>query len=177
LRVAQKRVDAAVLTDLLGPAASADTTEELLAISDYLVREAIPPGLGRMELKMAAGAISYADIDQMKDDVASLDSTFLRWKERYGLPEANRRLAHFQYFASRDARAAQSRERRAGVPYGQAMLDRFRTHAASTHATEKAALFGCRPEHLVGAAGLLTDECRIWWGEPVATEQANGHPA
>jgi hypothetical protein len=176
LRVAQKRVDAAVLTDLLGPAASADTTEELLAISDYLVREAIPPGLGRMELKMAAGAISYADIDQMKDDVASLDSTFLRWKERYGLPEANRRLAHFQYFASRDARAAQSRERRAGVPYGQAMLDRFRTHAASTHATEKAALFGCRPEHLVGAAGLLTDECRIWWGEPVATEQGQWPP-
>ena len=75
LCTAQKRIDATSLTDLLAPAVSADTSEELLAISDFLIREVIPPGLGRMELKMAAGGISHADIDQMKDDVASLEAS------------------------------------------------------------------------------------------------------
>ena len=24
-------------------------------------------------------------------------------------------------------------------------------------------LHGCRPEHLIGAAGLLTQQCKTWW--------------
>jgi hypothetical protein len=177
LCTAQKRIDSAILTDVLAPAVSADTSEELLAISDFLIREAIPPGLGRMELKMAAGGISHADIDQTKDDVASLETAFLRWKERYGLAEANRRLAHFQYLARRDARAAQREQRRLDALYGQSMLERVRVRATTTYTAEKATLFGCRQEHLVGAAGLLTEECRIWWGERLAMGETDVYPA
>jgi len=156
---------------VLEPCSKAETNDELLTIAGFLTRETLPPGLGRMELKMAAGAIDYADVAQMKDDVASLESVFLRWKERDGLPAANQRLAHFQYLALRDARIAEHFEKRSDVPYGSAMLRRLKDQLRATWAAEKAALFGCRPEHLAGAAGLLSEECKIQWsvhpiGEP-----------
>jgi hypothetical protein len=157
LRLRRKRIDNTELRAVIDPCTDGETSNELLTIAGFLTRDMLPPGLGRMELKMAAGAINYTDVAQMKDDVASLESAFLRWKERDGLPTANRRLAHFQYLALRDARIAEQSEKRSDAPYGATMLRRLKDQL---HAT----LFGCRPEHLVGAAGLLCEECKIQWG-------------
>ncbi len=136
---------------------------ELLAIAGFTTRESIPAGLGRMELKMAAGAISYADIDEMKDDVSSLEGAFLRWKEKFGLAEANKRLAHFQHLAKRAAREAEKAASPSGAPYGPAMFVELKVQAETIFKQDQRTMFGCRPEHLVGAAGLLSDECRVWW--------------
>jgi len=171
LRLRRKRIDCAELWAVLEPCSKAETNDELLTIADFLTRETLPPGLGRMELKMAAGAIDYADVAQMKDDVASLESVFLRWKERDGLPAANQRLAHFQYLALRDARVAERFEKRSDVPYGAAMLRRLKDQLRATWAAEKATLFGCRPEHLAGASGLLSEECKIQWSVHPIGEQ------
>jgi hypothetical protein len=149
LRLRRKRIDCGELQAVLRECSKAETVDELLTIADFLTRKTLLPGLGRMELKMAAGAIDYADVAQMKDDVASLDNVFLRWVERDGLPAANNRLAHFQYFALREARIAERLEKRSDVPYGAAML---------------------RPEHLAGAAGLLSEECKIRWSTHPSAE-------
>jgi hypothetical protein len=167
LRDCKKRIDGDAIRSALDSASIGDSSNELLAISDYLARDHIPPGLGRMEFKMAAGAIPYSEIAQMKDDVSSLESAFLRWKERHGLDEANRRLAHFQYLASRDSRAAKARFEKSAGPYGQAMLAELRASTRRTQIAEQLTLFGCRAEHLLGAAGLLTEECKLWWGDPI----------
>jgi hypothetical protein len=161
LRTQRKRLDRELMANLTTPAAS--DHQELLTIREFIARESIPPGLGRMELKMAAGGIGYADVEQMKDDVASLERAFLGWKEKFGLAEANRRLAHFQYLANRAAREAEAQSATGSSVYGQAMLSdlRERTRAAAT--SEKDGLFGCRPEHLAGTAGLLSEECKVWW--------------
>jgi hypothetical protein len=177
LRVARKRIDAAELVALLASISHSEMRAELLTIANFLARKDIPPGLGRMEFKMAAGAISYFDIAQAKDDVATLESAFLHWKERNGLEEANRRLAHFQYLALRDARVAQQLSQRPDVPYGQAMLQMVRARLGETTAKEVASLFGCRTEHLLGAAGLLTEECKLWWGTPVSIGGGDGNPS
>jgi hypothetical protein len=176
LRVARKRIDATLLATLLSSIPRSEMNAELLTIANFLTRQEIPPGLGRMEYKMAAGAISFVDIEQAKDDVATLESAFLHWKERYGLAEANRRLAHFQYLAMRDARIAQQLAQQPNEPYGQAMLQQVRERLSETRRNEEATLFGCRTEHLSGAAGLLTEECKLWWGTPVSMEQRNGNP-
>ena len=137
--------------------------QELLTIRGFLDRESIPPGLGRMEFKMAAGGICYIDIEQMKDDVASLERAFLGWKEKFGLAEANRRLGHFQYLARRAAREAEVQTATGTSAYGQAMLSDLRERTRATAASEKASLFGCRSEHLAGTAGLLSEECKVRW--------------
>ena len=161
LRTQRKRLDRELMTRLTTPADS--DHQELLTIREFIARESIPPGLGRMELKMAAGGIGYADVEQMKDDVASLERAFLGWKEKFGLVEANRRLAHFQYLANRSAREAEAQTATGSSAYGQAMLSDLRGRTRATAVIEKDSLFGCRPEHLVGTAGLLSEECKVWW--------------
>lgn len=160
LRAHRKRVDAEVMAALTAPQSDVG---ELLTVAGFTTRESIPPGLGKMELKMAAGAISFADIDEMKDDVSSLESAFLRWKEKYGLVEANKRLSHFQYFAKRAAREAEKAASADGAPYGPAMFDALKGQAKAIQEQEQKTMFGCRSEHLVGAAGLLSEECSVWW--------------
>lgn len=91
LRIAGKRIGPERVQSTLASIPAAGEMDELLTIADFLERDSIPPGLTRMVMKMAAGTISPGEIDQMKDSVASLDATFLRWKERFGLAEANRR--------------------------------------------------------------------------------------
>lgn len=161
LRTRRKRLDRELMVTLTTPAAS--DQQELLSIREFIARESIPPGLGRMELKMAAGGIGYTDVEQMKDDVASLERTFLGWKEKFGLAEANRRLAHFQYLANRAAREAEAQTSTGLGAYGQAMLTDLPGRTRVTATGEKDSLFGCRPEHLVGTAGLLSEECKVWW--------------
>jgi hypothetical protein len=175
LRITRKRIDGAELRIILASRPVSETRTELLTIANFLTRQEIPPGLGRMELKMAAGDISYCDVAQAKDDVATLESAFLHWKERHGLQEANRRLGHFQHLALRDARAALQISQRPDAPYGQAMLKAVRTLLAETSTKEASTLFGCRVEHLLGAAGLLTEECKIWWCPPRPTGEGDGN--
>lgn len=161
LRTKRKRLDRELLARLTTPAAF--DHQELLTIREFIARETIPPGLGRMELKMAAGGIGYADVEQMKDDVASLERAFLGWKEKFGLAEANRRLAHFQYLAARATREAEAQTATGSSVYGQAMLADLRGRTRATATSEKDSMFGCRSEHLAGTAGLLSEECKVWW--------------
>lgn len=161
LRTQQKRLDHELMASLTTPSLS--DHQELLTIREFIARESIPPGLGRMELKMAAGGIGYSDVEQMKDDVASLERTFLGWKEKFGLNEANRRLAHFEYLANRSVREAEARAATGSSAYGDAMLSELRGQTRATATQEKDSLFGCRSEHLAGTAGLLSEECKVWW--------------
>ncbi|MFN3833131.1 MAG: dsDNA nuclease domain-containing protein [Allorhizobium sp.] len=162
LRAARKRLDRREMDQLLQ---LDEQQNELLRISGYQTREAIPPGLGRMELKMGDGEITYADVEEMKDNVATLEATFLKWKEKYGLKEANSRLAHFQALTMRQARQAEAEAAALGRPYGARMLSDLRQRLEQTLVSEGKDAFGCRPEHLVGTAGLLSEECKIWWAE------------
>lgn len=174
LRIAGKRFGQERVQSTLATVPAVGEMEELLTIANFLERDSIPPGMTRMVMKMAAGTISPGEIDQMKDNVASLDATFLRWKEKFGLAEANRRLAHFEHFALRDARGAEAETRRPDSPYGPEMLTTFREKTKATWSTEKANLFGCRKEHLEGAGGLLTEECKVWWSERRTVGEGGG---
>jgi hypothetical protein len=46
----------------------------------------------------------------------------------------------------------------------------LRKRLAASAISERESLFGCRPEHLSGAVGLITDECRVWWSAPFTLE-------
>ena len=162
LRVAGKRVDADAVGEILSLIPSRDVEEELLSISGFIERNTFPPGLGRMELKMAGAAISYADMAEMKDDVATLEATFVRWKEQYGLREANRRLAHIERFAlqaSRESRPADE----ALADFGPQALRAARAAVAEIVRGAPQNLFGCQTAHLTGAIGLLAEECKVDW--------------
>lgn len=54
------------------------------------------------------------------------------------------------------------------------MLKAFREKAEATWSAERANLFGCRKEHLEGAGGLLTEECKVWWSERRTVGEGGG---
>ncbi len=170
----QKRITREDVSALLADLGEADTSAALLTIAGYLNVDGAFPGLGRMEIKMAAGAISYESVAQMKDNVASLESAFLRWKERYGLSVANERLAHLQHLALRDARIESASCYTDQAPFGSAMLQRLSLRAKETWGEEKDGLFSCRHEHLLGAAGLLSEQCKVWWSPKTEVEVRDG---
>lgn len=173
LTIANKRVDGATVTACLNDAAAASTpAQELLAIQDYLHRDGAPAVLSLMEAKMAAGDLTVMDVEQFKDDVRTLERSFLRWKEQRDLKEANDRLQHVQGLALQQCRA--EHDATLAPPTFRNPIVRnpaaLKSRLAAVAKVESASLFGCRPEHLSGAVGMLTDDCRVWWSAPFDLE-------
>ena len=174
LVVANKRIDGSLVQACIdGAVAYTNTPErELLAIQDYLQHDGTPATLSKMEAKMAVGDLTVMEVEQFKDDVRTLEGSFLRWKEKYDLEEANARLQHVQSLALRQCRAehdatfAPEDFRHPIVTNRQALGRRI----ANITKAEAQSLFGCRAEHLSGAVGMLTDECRVWWSAPFDLE-------
>ena len=163
LRIANKRIALASVPSLLQEAASLTTGSELLTIAEFVARDGISLALDRLKYKMTLGKVSYLEIEQMIDDVACIEALFVKWKEKYGLDEANQRLAHIEHMALSAARAATRSFLTSTEHYGPEMLVDVRRRLVDRVDKEHYTLFGCRSEHLVGAVGLLTDECKVWW--------------
>jgi hypothetical protein len=174
LTIANKRLNHQVVHDCISSACTETLTraQELLAIQDYLHRDGEAALLAKMVAKMSAGELSAMDIEQFRDDVRSLEQSFLRWKEKYEFKEANNRLQHVQALALQQCREINDPT---AAPSGfrhpvLTSLPKLRSRMATLATTEEASLFGCRPDHLRGAVGLLTEECRVWWSEPFNLE-------
>jgi hypothetical protein len=174
LTLANKRIDRSdVLSFVEEAAATAKADEqELLVIRDYLPRRGEAAGLSRMVAKMAAGNMSTMNVEQFKDDVRSLEATFLRWKEKYDLDEANRRLRHLEQLALQQCRKVHN-ETLASDDFPHPVITDvvgLRDLLDQMVAKEQGKIFGCRPEHLTGAVGMITEECRVWWSKPFLIE-------
>jgi hypothetical protein len=174
LTVANKRLDHTLVRDCIIAAAAETATpeQERLAIRDYLPRDGAPAGLSRMQAKMSAGEVTAMELEQFKDDVRSLEATFLRWKEKHDLQQANARLQHIEQLVIQQCRQHNDP---AKAPPGFShpiISDRpgLKASLSTLAKNEAATLYGCRPEHLAGAVGMLTDECRVWWSEPFDLE-------
>lgn len=174
LTIANKRIDGGIVRSCLDEAVNSARTaeQELLTIHGYLHRDGTPASLSRMEAKMAVGNLSVMEVEEFKDDVRSLEGTFIRWKEKYSLGEANVRLQHVQSLTLRQCRAEHD-PTQAPKDFRQPIVtDRASLRSRITNLSENEAptLFGCRIEHLFGAVGMLTDECRVWWSPPFDLE-------
>ena len=48
---------------------------------------------------------------------------------------------------------------------GSRMLTEVRQRLRERHVGGRDELFGCAYEHLLGVAGMLTEDCTVWWSE------------
>lgn len=174
LTVANKRLDQALVHNCVTDAAAQTATpaQERLAIRDYLPRDGAPAGLSKMEAKMSAGDLTVMELEQFKDDVRSLEASFLRWKEKHDLDEANSRLQHIEQLVMQQCRQHNDPTKAPNGFMHPIVSDRtgLQNSLMTLAKSEAETLYGCRPEHLAGAVGMLTDECRVWWSEPFDLE-------
>lgn len=143
---------------------AAVTDEALLRTWHHVPISELPKGLKKLELKMAAGGISKSNIDLAKDHKYSADHLLLEWFYKNRVM-ADQRYGHLRTIVRTECNEAHDLVERERGLYGQDMLSEIRKRLRSRCSEEKNSMFGCMYEHLLGIAGILTEECEIWWSE------------
>ena len=141
-----------------------DSADNLLISARLVPEELLPPGTDALTEKLDRGGLQATRVDKVKDFKASMESLYLRWKYKYSLGEANRRLTHLKMLVEDDCVEAQIATQDSAA-YAPAMYASLRQRLAERVARNGHPLFGATEEHLIGAAGILTEECRVWWSE------------
>lgn len=123
----------------------------------------VPSDLVLAIRKLAVGGVEAARVTNVEDLVRSFEALFLQWTRKYGAEEATLRYQNVLAVAQFEATEAQVQAATSGVPYGSKMysilIDRLRVRSR----VDADQLYKCRPEHLLGAVGLLTEQCKAWW--------------
>ena len=158
--IQSKRISKAIVSETLNRGLSSIPllrTHQLVPIAE------LPTGMKRMEIKMAAGGLSVSEIDHLKDLKYSAESLLQRWLYRYGPDRAQEYYEHFRIVVRDECLAAQQTSEQTEGLYGNGMLSELRKRLAQRAATQEGDVPEYRQEHLLGVAGILTEDCKVWW--------------
>jgi len=124
------------------------------------------PGVGSpalLEAKLDAGGFSAVSLNSAKDLRDKADYLGLVWTKKLGREQGLQRYGHIRSMVLRDAADAYESTKRAGEPFGVAMLTDLRTRFQFRRRNGGLPLHECSDEHLAGVAYSLTSECQIVW--------------
>ncbi|MFE0018346.1 dsDNA nuclease domain-containing protein [Mesorhizobium sp. NPDC059054] len=113
--------------------------------------------------KLAKGGVEAGRVTNIEDRVRSFEALFLEWSRKYGVDEATKRYNNVLAAVQFEAAEAHAVAQKGGEPYGSAMFGALAERLMARARDDRDQLHGCRPEHLIGAAGLLTQQCKTWW--------------
>lgn len=139
--------------------------DNLLVSSGAIPVDALPPGFDVMVEKLERGGLQMARVDSLKDFKKSMETLYFTWVYRYGVDEANRRLQHLKTLVRDDCVEAQLSVEQPGQKYASAMYTALRQMLEDRLRTSTLPMFDCAREHLLGTAGILTEECTVWWSD------------
>lgn len=145
-----------------------NSSENLLVTSGCVPGDLLPPGFDVMIEKLNKGELEYERVNVMKATKASLERLYLEWTYKTDVPSANAQLDHLQALVLDDCAEAKAKAKAAagGQPFGNAMYEDLRGRLRSRMLTETSLPKGCGEAHLLGAAGVLTERCAVWWSDP-----------
>lgn len=112
---------------------------------------------------MAAGGLSLSEIDHLKDLKFSAEHLMSEWYYRYGHERAQEYYEHLRVVVREECLAAQQNSQQASTLYGSGMLSDLRKRLQQRSTVQGAATPECSQEHLLGMAGILTEDCKVWW--------------
>lgn len=135
-----------------------------------------PIGTEVMEIKMSQGGVSAENIDLMKDNNYSARKLFIGWLYKWGKPEAERQADHLSLLVRNECQEAKdsaesAAAKRGADVYGSEMLLDVRERLRKGHVTLASGYEGLQYPHLLGIAGVLTEECKLWWSKPFSFEK------
>jgi hypothetical protein len=113
--------------------------------------------------KLAKGGVENARVTNIEDRIRSFEALFIEWSRKYGTEEAARRYNNILAAVQFEAAEAQASAEKGGEPYGSAMYEKLAERLTARAKQDPDQLYKCRPEHLMGAAGVLTQKCKTWW--------------
>ena len=142
-----------------------ESASNLLVTNGLVPSELLPPGMDVMRQKLEAGGVQQARVGVIEDSVASIQKTYMEWTYKNEVKTANDRLQHLQALVRDDCAEAQVQASGESNPYGAQMYLLLRARLKERIA-DTDPLFGCSDRHLLGVAGTLTEDCKVWWSDP-----------
>ncbi len=134
-----------------------------LDVAELVTTEDVPSDLVVAFRKLAKGGVEAARVTNIEDRVRSFEYLFIEWSRKYGPDEAARRYNNILAAVQFEAAEAHAYAEKNGEPYGSAMYGELALRLQARARNDRDQLYGCRPEHLIGAAGTLTQKCKTWW--------------
>ncbi len=136
---------------------------EDISVSTLVTPSDAPSDLVIAFRKLAKGGVEAGRVTNIEDRVRSFEALFLEWSRKYGVDEATKRYNNVLAAVQFEAAEAHASAEKGGEPYGSAMFGALANRLMARARDDRDQLHGCRPEHLIGAAGILTQQCKTWW--------------
>ena len=119
-----------------------------------------------LDLKLSRGGVSVENSDLLKDQKYSTECLLLEWLSR-DEEDATRRYEHLSMLVRNECQEAYDEAKLLSPVFGEPMLNSVRQRLRAVAVTEPN-LFQCSYQHLLGMAGVLTEDCTVWWSEKFA---------
>ena len=162
-QLAGKRISKADVVAIIDQFKSNQQIYQDLDLKALIAPSDAPADLLQAVRKLAKGGVEATRVQSIEDFVRSFEALLLQWTRQHGVDEARKRYNNVLGAVRLEATEAQVRAAKDGEPYGSAMytdlIDRLKQRAKQ----DADQLHNCRPEHLIGAVGLLTQQCKTWW--------------
>lgn len=143
----------------------------VLLLKDRRKIEHIPKGHSRLEVKMDAGGIDADNIELMRNFKFAFEQHAISWIHKDGPEKAEERYNQISYITHNACKEIYDQKQITQTLDGSDMLMEIRSVLKSRKLNEPTLFFDCTYEHLLGAVGVLTENCKIWWSEPFDLEE------
>lgn len=150
----------------------ASSQSEPLELASLVPISSLPTHLAVMVQKLDKGGLQAARIEEMSDLVKTFEALIVRWIKRYGSLQAEERyqtlLATVKFECTEAQVACEDPDTQYAPQMYEHLLKSLRERVAQAHEE----FHGCRVEHLMGAAGMLTEQCKAWWSPKFEVERS-----
>lgn len=125
----------------------------------------LPTGTRNQQAKMTAGGVVIEDIEEAVQQRLAAEYVLSTWINKHGVAKANAQYQDLRSAVLTTSNAARDQVKRDDAQYGQAMLMLLKEKMQQLHEADGDKLHGVRYDQLLGVAGILTEECPLWWSE------------
>ena len=130
-------------------------------------------GFRKLETKMSAGGIVIDNIELAKNHKHHMEALAARWIGKYAC-QAQARYDQIHSIVITECREAYDEAYKSTEPFGSTMLINLRQRLRQRWEIDKPLIYDCTYEHLCGMAGILTEDCRVWWSDKFEFVQEDG---
>lgn len=142
---------------------SEKTAPVSLLLKDRIPEDDSTLGHRKLEIKMDAGGIDAENIGSIKDFKFAFEQHFLGWIYK-DQDDADLKYAQVMAVTKNLCKEIyDEKEIAANKSSGQDMLVSVRREIKDRKKNEPAIFLDCSYEHIIGAVGVLTESCKVWW--------------
>lgn len=157
-----KRITKAEITEWL---TSQKTSPVELLLKDRYKIAAIPQDHKRLDIKMDAGGIDSDNIDLIRNFKFAFENHAASWIYKNGSEKAEAQYNQVSFITQNICKEVFDKNKIGETDDGLQMLIGVRDQLKERHSKNNSPFFDCTYEHLLGAVGVLTENCKVWWSK------------